>query len=97
MNAHLPSSMADFEVKHKELYILYENWQGKTRWRCIIPSKLYLGNSPYHTEIQWLLEAIDVGKQEVRTFALLKIRSFSKTNPEEAKNEAAAEDTTEVS
>ena len=53
--------------------ILYRNYKGETRWRKIQPTRMWFGHPEYHPLDQWLLEAIDLKKKEVRNFALKDI------------------------
>lgn len=56
--------------------ILYTNWKGETATRQIQPTKLWYGHTEYHPEDQWLLDAIDLEKKDVRTFAMRDIRNW---------------------
>ncbi len=53
--------------------ILYTNHRGSTAWRVIEPQSLYLGESPWHAGIQYLLLALDVEKNAPRDFAMCGI------------------------
>ena len=57
--------------------ILYTNWKGETRTRRIKPQSIYWGSTEYHTEPQWLLDALDCEKQEFRQFAMKDIREWT--------------------
>lgn len=48
----------------------YVNWQGKESQRSVIVRQIYYGNTEYHKEDQWLLEAYDVDKKAIRVFAI---------------------------
>lgn len=50
--------------------VTYTNWKGNTSVRKIWPIKIFFGSTEYHTEPQWLVEATDLDKRQVRTFAL---------------------------
>lgn len=52
------------------LVIEYKNWRGETSTRHIFPRKTYFGSNQYHKEPQWLLEAWDINKGVMRTFAM---------------------------
>ena len=58
--------------------VLYTNWEGKTGMRKIIPSKIWFGSTDYHKEEQWLLDALDVDKNVMRSFAMKDIKSWNK-------------------
>lgn len=55
--------------------ITYTNHRGETTTRQITPYRLIFGKNKWHPTPQWLLEALDVGKEEVRTFALSGIKT----------------------
>lgn len=57
-------------MNSKPLRILYTNFKGKTSVRNIIPQEIYFGSTQWHPSEQWLIEAIDVDKDAVRTFAV---------------------------
>lgn len=65
----------------KTVVVDYTNWEGKRRDRIINISKLYFGDSPYHPEEQWLLEAVDVETGKNRIFAMSSIHSWRKATP----------------
>lgn len=48
----------------------YTNWRGEFGMRRAQPIRLYYGSTEWHPEPQWLLEAMDLGKGERRTFAV---------------------------
>ena len=56
--------------------ILYKNYRGETRIRTIIPLKIWFGNTKWHSNSQWLLDAFDVEKQANRSFAMVDIKSW---------------------
>ncbi len=57
--------------------IFYTNYRKETAERKIIPKKIWLGSTEWHPEEQWLLEALDVAKNEDRHFAMKDIKSWS--------------------
>lgn len=77
--------MADLR---QEVLIDYTNWQHKRSMRRIRPLRLVFENNEWHPETQWLLEAFDVGRGEVRTFALAKIHSWAAPHGQSASAEA---------
>lgn len=52
------------------LAVRYTNWRGETADRVIEPIRIWWGNTEWHPENQWMLEAKDVEKNAVRDFAL---------------------------
>ena len=63
-----------FRVPNK---IIYTNWKGEKRERVIEPRHIYFGSTEYHKEPQFLIEALDVEKNEVRHFALKDMELLS--------------------
>jgi predicted DNA-binding transcriptional regulator YafY len=59
-----------------EVIIDYTNWRGERAERRIIPFAVVFENNEWHPNTQWLLEALDVEKREMRTFALSNIHAW---------------------
>ena len=55
----------------------YTNWRGERSIRLIHPLRLAFENNEWHSDTQWLLEAVDLAKSEIRTFALASIHSWT--------------------
>lgn len=66
----------------KPLKILYTNFKGKTSVRNIIPQEIYFGTTEWYKDEQWLLDAIDVDKGAIRTFAVNNIDFIYSDNDE---------------
>ncbi len=62
---------------HQVVEIDYTNWRGERSKRRIVPMRLLWENSEWHPETQWVLYALDVEKQEGRSFALASIHSWA--------------------
>lgn len=62
----------------KEVLIDYTNWRGERSTRRIIPLSIAFENNEWHPESQWLLEAVDVEKGDVRTFAMQNIHCWAR-------------------
>lgn len=60
----------------KSVRILYTNYRGETALRTIVPEKIHFGETEWHPEPQWLLEAHDVEKGANRSFAMKDIRAW---------------------
>jgi predicted DNA-binding transcriptional regulator YafY len=54
----------------------YTNWRGERSERLIIPIRIHWGTSDWHPGVQWLLDAFDLEKNGLRTFALKDIHSW---------------------
>lgn len=54
----------------------YTNWRGERGARLIYPLAIRFENNEWHPESQWLLEAVDLEKNEIRTFAMKNIHSW---------------------
>jgi len=60
----------------RTVVIEYTNYKGVRSTRTIEPKQLYFGSTNWHPEVQWLLAAFDVEKNEERTFAMKDIHSW---------------------
>jgi predicted DNA-binding transcriptional regulator YafY len=61
----------------KTVIIDYTNWRGEREARRIRPlGPLVFENNEWHADTQWLLEAVDLDKNAVRTFAMKDIHSW---------------------
>ena len=58
---------------HPQLRFAYVNHKGECAMRNVRPIRLLHGTTPYYKEPQWLLEAFDLDRQEIRRFAVLKM------------------------
>ena len=58
----------------QEVTIVYTNWKGETAIRRIIPRQISFTSNEWHPTPQWLLEAYDLDKKDIRHFALKDIR-----------------------
>ena len=56
--------------------ILYTNYRGETALRTIEPIKIWFGGTEWHPEPQWLLDAIDIEKNDNRSFAMKDIKTW---------------------
>jgi ADP-ribose pyrophosphatase YjhB (NUDIX family) len=59
-----------------EVEIDYTNHRGERSIRRIIPIGIRFGSTEYHTELQWLMCANDLTKDDVRTFAMKDIHGW---------------------
>jgi len=62
----------------KSLKFEYRNWKGRSSLRCVLPTKIYWGSTEYHKQEQWLMEAYDLDKKALRTFAVTDIIRYIK-------------------
>jgi predicted DNA-binding transcriptional regulator YafY len=53
--------------------IIYRNHRGETKFREIIPRRMFYGTTQWYEGRQWYLEAYDFEKKEMRTFAMAHI------------------------
>lgn len=53
--------------------IKYTNYRGITDYRRILPVRMWFGSTEWHKKDQWLLEATDLNKGEIRHFAMADI------------------------
>lgn len=66
----------------KRVIVDYTNHRGERRERTIDPIFFAFTSSPWHPEPQWILDAIDVERNETRSFALSGIHGW-RPAPEE--------------
>jgi predicted DNA-binding transcriptional regulator YafY len=71
-----------------EVHIDYVNWRGERGVRRIVPQRLYVADLEWHPGEQWVLDAWDVEKQAIRSFAMCGIRAWTPTS--EACDDAAS-------
>lgn len=65
-------------MKDKVLKFRYINYKGEEADRTILPDNIYFGSTEYHPEPQWLLQGLDLDKNETRIFAIINITKFYK-------------------
>lgn len=56
------------------LEISYVNYKNELGIRAIVPKKIFFGSNEWHSQPQWLLEALDLTKKKLRFFAMADIR-----------------------
>ncbi len=65
----------------QHVIIDYTNWRGERSLRRIIPFSVHFENNEWHPDTQWLMHAVDVEKNAMRTFALVNIHSWFRHMP----------------
>jgi hypothetical protein len=58
------------------LRVRYRNHRGEEAERRIRPVRLWYGTTPWHDEPQYLLEALDLDRGELRNFALRDVQRW---------------------
>ena len=56
--------------------IRYRDHRGEVADRRILPGRVYYGSARWHPDDQWLLDAVDLDKGAIRTFALANISAW---------------------
>lgn len=51
------------------IHFNYTNYKGERSHRRAVVRKIYEGSTEWHPEYQWLIEAFDINKNAMRTFA----------------------------
>lgn len=59
-----------------KVMIDYTNWRGVRGIRKIEPIRIYYGSNEFHPLEQWLLLAVDLDKNEERTFSMCNIHDW---------------------
>ena len=54
----------------------YTNYRGERAKRLIRPMSICFAANEYHPTVQWLIEAVDLEKDAIRTFAMTQIHSW---------------------
>jgi predicted DNA-binding transcriptional regulator YafY len=67
------------QTAQREIRIRYRNWRGETSVRRILPGHIWFGANEWHNQNQWLLDAIDLDRNEPRSFAVKDILEFDVT------------------
>lgn len=60
----------------EEVTIDYTNFRGERALRRIRPLRIEFKATEWHQDPQWILEAIDLDKEAVRSFAMDDIRTW---------------------
>jgi predicted DNA-binding transcriptional regulator YafY len=68
--------MSESHLTDQDVTIDYTNHRGLRSKRRVRPKKFFFGSSPFHDHVQWFLEAFDLEKDAVRTFALKDIHEW---------------------
>lgn len=77
--------MAERATHGSIVWIDYTNYRGERSWRSIYPHLIRFGSNAWHNQEQWLLDATDPEKKEVRTFAMRDIHAWRSEPPESYK------------
>lgn len=64
--------------KNPSLVFEYKNWKREKGIRTVIPKRIYYGHTEWHPTDGWLLEALDIEKNEIRHFSVTDIIRFIK-------------------
>lgn len=59
-----------------EVMIDYTNHRGERAERRIMPIAIRFENNNWHSKSQWLLEAVDLDRGQIRIFAMAKVHSW---------------------
>jgi len=58
------------------IVIDYTNYRGERARRRILPNRLWFGAAEWHPEPQWILDAWDIEKGAIRSFAMRDVHSW---------------------
>jgi predicted DNA-binding transcriptional regulator YafY len=58
------------------VWFTYVNHSGETAERKVRPKRIWFGSTEWHPEPQWLLEAVDLGKDGLRDFAMAAVSNW---------------------
>lgn len=57
--------------------IVYTNYRGETAQRTVIPDNFWFGETEWHRGSQWFMDAYDIDRHAIRSFALADVKSWS--------------------
>ena len=75
-----PEAEATAVTYPEQVTIRYRNYKGETAWRRIVPQRIWFGSTRWHPESQWIMEAIDLDKNSLRSFALRDVLEFDSSD-----------------
>jgi predicted DNA-binding transcriptional regulator YafY len=81
-NSHLRSMLRRYFGSERQIVLDYVNHKGERRDRRIVPYAVFFDISSYHPK-EWVLNAWDLDKSEMRSFALSGIRGVHDARPQE--------------
>ena len=74
LTAQQPLSKQEQQTQIGAVVVVYTNYRGETALRKIVPKRIWFGNTEWHPEDGWLLDAYDIEKGAERSFAMKDIR-----------------------
>lgn len=60
----------------QQVFIDYTNWRGVRAERRVTPIRIEFKSNVYHRDAQWIMDAVDVEKGELRSFAMKDVHSW---------------------
>ncbi len=70
------TNLSTEDIKNQQVKILYINHRGETSVRNIVPIEIVFKSTEYHPEVQWLLRAFDIDRNDERHFAFMNIKAW---------------------
>jgi predicted DNA-binding transcriptional regulator YafY len=64
--------------------IIYTNYRDETAPRTVIPDNFWFGETEWHRGAQWFMDAYDVERHVIRSFALADVKSWSSVSEADA-------------
>lgn len=64
-----------FVEKNHWIRFDYTNWKGEKSTRHVIVKGFVFGANQWHPELQWLMNAWDLEKDEIRVFAMKDMKN----------------------
>lgn len=61
----------------KLVSISYKNHRGETQVRRVLPQRIWFGSTDWHPAEQWFMDAYDLDREAVRSFAMRAIDDFA--------------------
>ncbi len=60
----------------RQVLIDYTNYKGERRKRIVVPKLIEFRETPHHKPAQWVMQALDLEKNAMRTYAMKDIHSW---------------------
>ena len=76
------------DIEKRIVRFTYTNHRGETRTRIVRPIEIAFTYSTFHPEPQWVLTALDLGKNAIRSFAMKDIKDWRAASPFEGTKES---------
>lgn len=60
----------------KVIVMTYTNYRGERSERRVVPERIWFGSTDWHPGPQWLMDAFDLDREAMRSFAMTDIHKI---------------------